>query len=284
MYSRSGKDVPPGPPLNPEQAILLRRENQRLERAVRRMAGRIEALENTGPEGEASERHAADQSEPHVSADASTATSAININDILSKYAPEEYSGLDADSSPAGEGSSNSHDLPAAALQGAGSKKRRVGNRDDRHQQDAPIAQDQMNFPFAIAPGPNYQQMAAAFSGQHMGLGNGNGTGHDTTTESGPLQARSPATQAFETLLQMSQLRREQPSSMPTQAAAPPHATATLSNGALPDFDQSLAALEGSETQPANATTQELLPESFLDLIDWDESLQNWYPSGMDWQ
>ncbi|KAI7203805.1 hypothetical protein KC316_g1389 [Hortaea werneckii] len=285
VYSRSGKDVP-RPPLNPEQAILLRRENQRLERALRRMAGRIEALESMAREGEASDRPAAEQSEPRVSADASTSTSAININDILSKYAPEEYSSLEADSPLAGEEPSNSHDLPAAAVQDAGSKKRRVGERGDHHQQGAQMAPDQMGLPFAIAPGPNYQQMASAFGGQHMGLGNSNGTGNTTTTESGPLQARSPATQAFETLLQMSQLRREQQPSMPNQAVPPPppHATAPSSNGALPDFERPLAAFEGSEMQPANTTAQELLPESFLDLIDWDESLQNWYPSGMDWQ
>lgn len=249
------------------------------------MAGRIEALESMVREGEASDRPAAEQPEPHVSADASTATSAINVNDILNKYAPEDYLDLDADSPLAGEQSSNSHDLPAAAVQDAGSKKRRVSETGDHHhQQDAPIVPDPINLPFAIAPAPNYQQMASSFGGQHMGLGNSNGTGNATTTRSGPLQAPSPATQAFETLLQMSQLRREQPPSMPTQAAVPPHATATPSSGALPDFDQSLASLEGSEMQPANAAAQDILPESFLDLIDWDESLQNWNPSGMDWQ
>ena len=255
------------------------------------MAGRIEALESMGGEGGASNTPAADQSEPHVSADASTSTSAININDILTKYAPEEYSGPDSDSPLAGEESSNSHALPAATVQDAGSKKRRVGEKGDHHRQDAPTAPDQVNLPFAIAPGPNYQQMASGFGGQHMGLGNSNGTGNATNTEPGPLQARSPATQAFETLLQMSQLRREQPSSMsghagpsPPPPPPPPHATAPSSDGALPDFEQPLAAFEGSEMQPANASAQELLPESFLDLIDWDESLQNWYPSGMDWQ
>lgn len=231
---------------------MLRHENQRLEHAVRSMARRIDVLEGAARE--------------------SGGSSAARINDILNKYAPAEDIDMMEESALAARESTNSHINHHTALEDGTSKKRRVAeaysDRADMH-----LGPTHMSPPFAIAASPDFQQAASSWDGQHIGRSD------NTDAAEGPRawQAQGPSTQAFETLMQLSRLRNVQPPTNAAESRPLSAATAMSSAATFPNFEQQPASLESTGMQPASSSMQEFLPESFWELIDWDESLQNWW-------
>lgn len=270
-YARSASEFTT--PISAQRAEALRNQNNRLERAVHCMAARIEALESS---------RLGDGGHQQLDQGSSSSSSAAgswqaNIADLLDVYAPE-----DADSLarlPANDETQSSTNI---ALDGNGkAKKRRVEETVDR-QTDLDLAQ---SFPpYAIAPAFAYQGLALNNTLMQSTEAPVDSTGLGSSARLAPVASCDATRQAFETLLQISRARREQsmtgdqiagigPTSSDVPLASP------SASGQNPAWD---APHIGPD--PVNFAVSGNMEGSLLDLVDWDETLQNFMPMSMDIQ
>lgn len=248
--------------MTPERGMMLQEQNDRLARALRRMATRLDELESrhghpSGVNGQSTD----------VLGESADNARHADITAILDRYAPES-----ADLGAMQESLESSHPIARKSVTYQ-SKKRRVDDDggDGSSEQDGP---SHMIVPVSHV---QTQQMIDA----ELPTGNMQPTPTDHMVD--------PHLQAYQTLLHMSQAHKTRAAHLRDQAGTAP---------GFPDVANTYGAVAASSGFNGQGESLHLPPgpssngctalngdfsDTLLDLVDWDISLESCDPITWDW-
>lgn len=261
---------------------MLQRQNDRLARALRHMAARIDKLESA--QTCSSRTH---QAATHTATEdvASNNTSHASIADILEQYAPESSDVRDRQMTSEGVQDRKNSTPDSLAQQMPGSKKRRVQNVTLN---GSDVVPEQSRAPYMLMPYPATQDFTSEITASsnmpsEAGEYVANGTRTDPALPS--LDAPDTHLQAYHTFLHMSQAHKGL-IAKPGALSGRHFQSSDGVPGSLETLGQS-SAMDMSPVSTNNnglALGNEGFQDPLLDLVDWDASLQNCEPIFWDWQ
>lgn len=260
---------------------MLQRQNDRLSRALRCMAARIDTLESAHTGSSRASRQAG----PSLTTadDAASNISHASIAEILEHYAPELSDATDCQANSEEFQHQETLMPNSFTQQMPGSKKRRV---QDVTVDGGDVVPEHPRPPHMSMPYPALQDSTSGLTASKItpsGSGEHVANGRRTDPPPLPLEIPDNHLQAYQAFLHMSQAHKGWISN--PAALSGMQSSDGMERSSLETIEQPLAMdMTSTSTNNGFALGNECFQGPLLDLVDWHASLQNCEPMFWDWQ